>query len=840
MEFSPGRSRLYATVLGAAPRLPQLLQYDISNLGSGGGMAGKQSIPLTPTTPPVNLGSMQAAPDGKIYVAREGQTALGFIPYPDSLGAAIAYAEDSLLLNGRRSGLGLVNFNQSSLLRFGFGGRPTGCLEFTFTAPPVDFDNKQYAWDFGDGTTSTQADSVKHTYPRPGDYVVTLRITTDCFCRETKSMVRIFGPPTPGTLAADQTICAGDSAAVLTSPTPAGEGTGQFSYQWQSSADNTTWTDIGGATAETYAPGVLNVNTFFRRLVTSGFCAPRTPSASVKITVTPKVVAGTIAADQALCAGATPAPLTSATAPTGGTGTFTYQWESSVDNTTFTAIGGATSAGYAPGPLTATTYYRLRTTSGSCAPVLTNVVTITVTPAVVAGSIAANQAICAGNPPAPLTSTAPATGGTGTFAYQWESSVDNATWAPIAGATGAAYTPGVLSVTTYFRRQVSSGACASAPSNVVTITVTPALTAGTIAADQAVCAGSPVAPLTNTAAPTGGTGTFAYQWESSVNNTTWTAIAGATGPEYAPGPLTVTTYFRRQVSSGPCTGLPSNVVTITVTPALTAGTIAANQTVCAGTAPALLTSTVAAAGGNGTIVYQWEASVDNTTWTAVTGATGPTYAPGPLTATTSFRRRATSGPCGPVVSNVVTITVTPALAAGTIAADQTLCAGATPAPLTSATAPTGGTGTFTYQWEASVDNTNWTAVTGATGPTYAPGPLTATTYFRRQVSSGPCANLPSNVVTITVLPTLTAGTIAADQDICAGTAPAPLTSTGAAGGGTGTFAYQWESSADNTTWTAIGGATGKPTPPARSRLPPTSVAVSPRVPAPARPEFPTS
>ncbi|OWP63604.1 hypothetical protein CDA63_08475 [Hymenobacter amundsenii] len=695
------------------------------------------------------------------------------------------------------------------MLRFGFGGRPTACLEYTFTAPPVDFDKKQYAWDFGDGTTSTQPDSVKHTYPRPGDYVVTLRITTDCFCRETKSMVRIFGPPTPGTIAADQTICAGDSAAVLTSATPAGEGTGQFNYQWQSSIDNTTWADISGATAETYAPGVLSVTTYFRRLVTSGFCAPRTPSASVKITVTPKVVAGTIAADQALCAGATPAPLTSTTAPTGGTGTFTYQWESSVDNTTFTAIGGATSAGYAPGPLTVTTYYRLRTTSGSCAPVLSNVVTITVTPAVVAGTIAADQALCAGTTPAPLTSVTPATGGTGTVAYQWETSLDNATFTAIAGATGPTFAPGALAVTTYFRRQAISGACANVPSNVVTITVTPALTAGTIAADQAVCAGSPVAPLTNSAAPMGGTSTFAYQWESSVDNVTFTAIAGATTAEYAPGPLTVTTYFRRQVSSGTCANVPSNVVTITVTPALTAGTIAANQTLCAGTAPALLTSTVAAAGGNGTITYQWESSSDNTTFTAIGGATGPTYLPGPLTATTYFRRRATSGPCGPVVSNVVTITVTPALVAGTIGTDQALCAGATPALLTSTAGASGGTGTFTYQWESSVDNTNFTAVAGATEATFAPGPLTVTTYFRRQVSSGPCSNLPSNVVTITVLPTLTAGTIAADQDICAGTAPNPLTSTGPAGGGTGTFAYQWESSLDNVSFAAIGGATGE-------------------------------
>ncbi|SET39197.1 T9SS type B sorting domain-containing protein [Hymenobacter actinosclerus] len=806
VEFSAGRSRLYSTVLGAAPRLPQLLQFDISNIGSGSGPVGREVIPLKQTTP-VNLGSMQTAPDGKIYVARENQSALGFISYPDSLGAAIAYADDSLQLSGRLSGLGLVNFNQSSLLRVGFGGESTACLEFTFTSPPIDFDNTAYAWDFGDGTTSTEKDP-KHTYAAPGDYTVKLRITTNCFCRESQSLVRVPGAPTPGTIAKDQAICAGDTAGVLISSVPAGEGTGQYTYQWQQSADNSTWADIAGATAETYAPGSVSVTTYFRRLVTSGFCAPRTPTASVKITVTPKVVPGTIAADQTLCEGSTPAPLTSATAPTGGTGQFAYQWESSLDNVAWTPLPGATPATYAPGPLTATTSFRRRVTSGTCAPVLSNVVTITVTPKVAAGTIAADQAICAGVAPAPLTSETPATGGAGTVAYQWESSADNATWTTVAGATGPTYAPAALAATTYFRRQASSGACASVPSNVVTITVAPALLAGAIAADQSVCAGSPVAPLTNSAAPMGGTGQFVYQWESSPNNTTWTPIAGATTAEYAPGPLTTTTYFRRQVSSGACASAPSNVVTITITPTVTPGTIAANQTLCAGTTPALLTSSVAAAGGTGTIAYQWESSVDNATWAVVAGATGPTYAPGPLAATTYFRRRATSGPCGPVVSNVLTLTVTPALLAGTIGTDQTLCPDATPTPLTSTTGASGGTGTFAYQWESSADGTNWTAVTGATGATFAPGPLTTTTYFRRQVSSGPCASVPSNAVKLTVLPTLTAGSIAADQDVCAGTAPAPLTSAGAASGGTGTFAYQWESSADNATWTAIGGATG--------------------------------
>jgi PKD repeat protein len=806
--FSSG-GKLYATVMNP----PKLLQFDVS----GNGPVNKQSLPLKQKTP-VNLGSLQAAPDGKIYVARENQPALGFITYPDSVGAKARYADDSLTLqlSGRRSGLGLVNFNQSSLLRVGPSAEITGCRQITFTAPPIDFDNKTYAWKFGDGATSTEENPV-HVYATPGVYTVTLRITTNCFCRESSGSILVPNLPQPGSIAAAQTLCAGTAAAPLTSTASASSDAGlPLVYQWQTSADNVTFTDIGGATGASYTPpSSLPVGTtYFKRRVqlllpnqSGPYCTP-TFTAAVAITVLPALVAGSIAADQTVCAGATPAPLTSAAPATGGSGTFTYQWEASPNNTTWTAIAGATGATFTPGALTATTYFRRQAISGPCA-APSNVVTLNVLPALAAGTIAADQTLCGGATPTPLTSATPASGGTGTIAYQWESSADNTTWAPISGATGADYAPGALTATTYYRRQASaSGACAPAVSNVVTINVAPTLVAGTIGTSQTLCPGATPAPLTSTADASGGTGTFAYQWQASADNTTWTTIAGATNSTFAPGVLTTTTYFRRQVTSGACGPAYSASITLTVLPTLTAGSIAADQTVCAGATPAPLTNVAGAGGGTGTFAYQWEASADNSTWTAIAGATNADYAPGVLSATTYFRRRVTSGTCGPEYSPVVTLTVLPALTAGSIAADQTLCPGATPTPLISTSEAGGGTGTVAYQWESSADNTTWTTIAGATNATFAPGALTATTYFRRRATAGTCAPAVSNVVAITVVPTLAAGSIAADQTVCVGATPAPLTNAVGASGGTGSYSYQWESSADNTTWTAIAGATG--------------------------------
>ena len=806
--FSPG-SYLYATVMNP----PKLLQFDIS----GNGPVTKQVIALKQKTP-ADLGSLQAAPDGKIYVARDNQPALGFIAYPDSLGPKVGYADDSLKLGGRLSGLGLVNFNQSSLLRVGPSAQITGCRQISFKAPPIDFDGKSYAWKFGDGAISTDENPV-HIYATPGNYTVTLRITTACFCRESSGTIQVPDLPVPGSIAGLQTLCAGTAPATLTSSVGASSDAGlPLVYQWESSSDNATFTVVNGATSASYQPpSSLPVGTtYFRRRVqlllpnqSGPYCTP-TFTASVPITVLPVLAPGTIAANQTVCVGTAPAPLTSTAPAAGGSGTFAYQWEFSADNLAWTAIAGATAETYAPGPLAATTYFRRQVNSGACPATPSNVVTITVTPALVAGSIAADQALCAGTVPAPLTSVGDASGGSGAIAYQWESSVDNVTWTAIGGATGPTYAPGALSATTYFRRRASAGsACAPAISNVVTITVTPALAAGTIGPDQTLCPGATPAALTSTVATSGGTGTFAYQWESSVDNATWTAIAGATSAGYAPGVLAATTYFRRRVTSGPCGPYYSPSVVLTVLPALTAGSIAASQTVCAGTAPAPLTSTSAASGSTGTFAYQWESSADNITWAAIGGATSADYAPGPLAATTYFRRQVRSGACTTTPSNVLTITVTPALMAGTIGSNQALCAGGTPAPLTSGAPATGGTGPLDYQWEASTDNATWTPIGGATALTYVPGPLSVTTYFRRRANGGSgCNPAFSNVVTITVAPTLTAGTIGTDQTLCPGATAATLTSTAGPSGGTGTFTYQWESSADNTTWTAIAGATG--------------------------------
>ncbi|MDR2389138.1 MAG: hypothetical protein LBD89_05055, partial [Tannerellaceae bacterium] len=97
-----------------------------------------------------------------------------------------------------------------------------------------------------------------------------------------------------------------------------------------------------------------------------------------------------------------------------------------------------------------------------------------------------------------------------------------------------------------------------------------------------------------------------------------------------------------------------------------------------------------------------------------------------------------------------------ALTAGAIGTAQTICYNNSPTGLTQTTAPTGGTGTYTYQWQSSTDNSTWSNITtNAPSPTYAPGALTTTTYFRRNVTSGSCGTVSSSSVLITVHPLVT-------------------------------------------------------------------------------------
>jgi hypothetical protein len=140
--------------------------------------------------------------------------------------------------------------------------------------------------------------------------------------------------------------------------------------------------------------------------------------------------------------------------------------------------------------------------------------------------------------------------------------------------------------------------------------------------------------------------------------------------------------------------------------------------------------------------------------------------------------------------------------------DETICNGGDPANIAFITAPSGGAGTFTYQWyyqdglpacPSGTSTTGWTLIGGATNNTYdPPGGLTTNRTYAVQVDptgSPDCgvATWATNCRKVTVLTPYNLGTIAnGDETFCStGGNPANITFSTPPSGGTGTFTYQW-------------------------------------------------
>ncbi|WP_299463096.1 choice-of-anchor D domain-containing protein [uncultured Microscilla sp.] len=141
-----------------------------------------------------------------------------------------------------------------------------------------------------------------------------------------------------------------------------------------------------------------------------------------------------------------------------------------------------------------------------------------------------------------------------------------------------------------------------------------------------------------------------------------------------------------------------------------------------------------------------------------------------------------------------TATACNAVNAGSIGSAQTICSGGTPALLTSATAASGGNGSFTYQWQSSGDGTNFSNIAGATSTTYQPPALTQNAYYRRTaISGGGCGSANSAHILITVnAPQAPAVSITSDDTDNTITTGTKVIFTAAPTNGGTSPTYQWK------------------------------------------------
>ena len=326
-----------------------------------------------------------------------------------------------------------------------------------------------YSWNFGDGSSSTQQNPI-HAYASPGNYTVSLTVTTAGGCTHSvNKTVPIHPKPAANFNAA--TVCKGMQTIFNnTSSISTGSITGIF---WDFN-DGTTSTQNSPSHVFALA-GTYNV----KLIVTSQFGCTDTIVKPVTINTLPATDAG---ADQVICAGSS-VTLTA-------TGGISYQWNP----------GGSTSASIVVSPISTTSYTVTATAANGCSVADAVTVTVNSIPNAQAG---ANLSTCIG--------TAVTLNGTGGLSYSWSP----------GGLTTSSIVVNPTSTSDYILTVTDGNGCQDKDTVRVTVRSLPIVTAGP---DRNICEGS-TAFLSATGAST-------YQWNPNGATTSSVFVTPATTTSY--------------------------------------------------------------------------------------------------------------------------------------------------------------------------------------------------------------------------------------------------------------------------------------------------------------------
>ncbi|MFL5764956.1 MAG: PKD domain-containing protein [Bacteroidia bacterium] len=480
-------------------------------------------------------------------------------------------------------------------------------------------------------------------------------------------------------------------------------GTGPFTYSWSS----------GGATS---GENGLSAGTY-TVTVSSGGC-----SSTATATVGPGSAPGNVNMNgtNVSCYGGSNGTATANAS--GGAPPFTYLWSNGATTPTITGL----SAG---------TYYVAVTTSGGCVKYDTIAITQPASP--LSNSLSHTNVTCYGLSDGQAATVA--AGGTGPYTYSWNT-VPVQTAASASGISAGAYSVVVT----------DNNGCTV--SGAVTITQPNAINANAMVVHDVTCNG--MNDGLATVGASGGTGVFAYMWNTSPPQYIQT-VSGL-----PPGSYTATV---SDVNG--CTGTSS--LTITEPSALTISSAGFPLT-CNGSNDGQ--GVIIPSGGTPTYTYQWMP-------TGGTSASASSLSPGTYTAVATD-----ANGCTITASVVIT---EPAPVTTTASGSTTICSGNSTNVSGSAT---GGTGAYTYYW------------TGVgSGANQSVSPIINTVYTVTATDANGCAGSPANV-TINVT-SLTASnlTVSSPASICDGgsttissgvtgsTGPVTINWSGGLGSGNGPF-----------------------------------------------------
>ena len=591
-------------------------------------------------------------------------------------------------------------------------------------------------------------------------------------------------------------------------------------YTWQDSTV-TGWANL---TSNTFLLAVNDTlfiknisysynNRKFRCIVDSaGAGLKKDTSALVKLFVYPVLPKPIINSDQSICYNTAADTIRVINLPADGLGSYGYQWQISSNGTVWSDILGKTDLTLAPGILTTSTYFRYKASSANgCATLFSDSIKVTVYGAFSPGSITGNQAICFNTIPNAIQFFTLPNGAGNLYTYQWQVSSDSINFSDIANPNVISFQPLNLLQSIFYRVNIiSNSGCGSAYTNIIRIEVYPLFTGASINKSQIICFNTAPDTIRLLTIPSGGSGGYFYQWQSSTDSINWFSVNGQNSATLKLPKLLQTTYIRlfNQCAVG-CGLQISNAIKIKVLSGIfTKPRITQAQSICYNASPDTLRLQVYATGADNKFIYQWQSSTSGTNWIDISGATTLKFFPGNLTQTTYYRINAigTFG-CRSISSDSVKINVYDQLSAGQLSNNQTICYNATPARMQFALAPSGGGDVYSYQWQVSSDSINFTNINGALFDNYQSGKLLQTRFYRVKITSiNGCGDITSGVLKIKVNPIFKGAVINADQNVCYNLNPNSLSIRTPASGGDGNYFYQWQIGL-NSIWSTIPTAT---------------------------------
>ena len=513
--------------------------------------------------------------------------------------------------------------------------------DFTFSVE-ADGSNLTYQW-YKDGEAISGATNTSYTAnasaAKEGNYKVI--VSGDCDDVTSDEVALTVNDKTAiTTQPADDEVCEGDDATFSVDA----DGT-NLTYKWYKDG-----TEISGETNATLTLSNVSASddgTEYKVIV-SGDCGDDDTSdvAILTVNVKPTVTDDPDAVE--VCEGESATFSVTAT----GTATLTYQWQKDGSD-----ISGATSSSYTIDETTTDddADYKCIVTNG-CGSTESAVAHLTVNakPTVDAG---ADQS---GSEGTQFDLDATVSGGSGSYTYEWTPTDSIASGADAEDATTVA-----LHTTNNFILSVKdSKGCTNADTTKCTITGTP-LSVDPQANKTTICAGESV-NLTSNAG--GGSGNYAYQWTDDQGGSTKTDENITVNPD-------VTTTYTIKVTDTNNGDNVSADITITVNPLPNVSANADPGTsICDGTE---LTLT-----GSGASTYTWDNNVTD----------GVAFTPNVGTVTYNVTGTDDNG-CENTASIDVTVNEVPSLS---ISTNDASCGNADGSAEVTAT---GGTGSYTYQWD---------------------------------------------------------------------------------------------------------------------------------------------